>query len=127
MKNNDTTEDAINAAYGVITSHYWSPRLGQGFCGGCNEDIDTDGSMTMAEHRARKLHEAGLLTVQDADRSEDDEREAALDSERLRQLAEWLAMDLGHEETAKRVNSIADRLDRLAAGFSRSEVPAGAA
>jgi hypothetical protein len=54
----------------------------------------------------------------------DDEREAlaqaALDSERLRQIAEWLSMELGHEETAKRVGLIADRHDRLATGWRRS-------
>jgi hypothetical protein len=53
----------------------------------------------------------------------DDDREAltqaALDSERLRQIAEWFSMEQGHEETAKRVNLIADRLDRLAVGFRR--------
>lgn len=51
----------------------------------------------------------------------DNEREtlaqAGLDSERLRQIAEWLSMEHGHEETAKRVSLIADRHDRLAAGF----------
>lgn len=50
----------------------------------------------------------------------DDEREASLDSERLRQIAEWLRMEIGHEETAKRVDLIADRHDRLAAGFLRT-------
>lgn len=50
----------------------------------------------------------------------DDEREASLDSERLRQIAEWLRMEIGHEDTAKRVDLIADRHDRLAAGFHRS-------
>jgi plasmid stabilization system protein ParE len=52
----------------------------------------------------------------------DDEREAlalaGLDSERLRQIAEWLRMEQGHEETARRVDLIADRHDRLA-GFHR--------
>ena len=50
----------------------------------------------------------------------DDEREAALDSERLRQIAEWLRMDLGQVETARRVELIADRHDHLAAGFRRT-------
>lgn len=43
----------------------------------------------------------------------DDEREAAQDSERLRQLAESLAMDTGQGEVAARLNAIADRIDRM--------------
>lgn len=53
--------------------------------------------------------------------------QASLDSERLRQIGEWLAMEHGHEETAKRVSMIADRHDRLAAwlqeqGYRREPV-----
>lgn len=46
--------------------------------------------------------------------------DAILDAERLRQIAEWLWMDHSQEETAKRVNLIADRHERFAAGFRRS-------
>jgi hypothetical protein len=46
--------------------------------------------------------------------TDDESSQAALDSERLRQIAEWLRMEQGHEETAKRVDLIADRHDRLA-------------
>ncbi len=55
----------------------------------------------------------------------DDEREAlgqaSVDSERLRQIAEWLSMEHGHEETAKRVNIIADRHDALARRTAQGE------
>jgi plasmid stabilization system protein ParE len=49
--------------------------------------------------------------------------QSSLDSERLRQIAEWLRMEIGHEETAKRVDLIAARHDALAAGFRRPSPP----
>ena len=63
---------------------------------------------------ARKVFEAVTAPPTDDERAQ-----AGLDSERLRQIAEWLSMEHGHEETAKRVALIADRHDRLAAGFRR--------
>lgn len=63
----------------------------------------------------REEARAALAVFEKAHTPTDDERtQAELDSERLRQIAEWLWMEQGHEETAKRVSLIADRHDALA-------------
>lgn len=94
-----------------------------------NEKLIEEARATM---RRQEWAPAGLLirladaleAAENALTPTDDERaQAGPDSERLRQIAEWLGMEHGHDETAKRVALIADRHDRLAAGFRRSEVP----
>lgn len=57
----DEREALVTAAYGVINSHYWSTTGLPGMCAGCGYDIDAEPAGTMAEHRAEKLFEAGLL------------------------------------------------------------------
>lgn len=64
---------------------------------------------------------AERLTAASADEEREALAQAALDSERLRQIAEWLSMEHGHEETAKRVNIIADRHDALARRPAQTE------
>jgi hypothetical protein len=114
--------------------------------GGAKLPQNSDDEREQVEQAARRLEtsthldmlaldRADLATVIEAARAgfhrqgpttppSDDEREAlalaGLDSERLRQIAEWLRMEQGHEETAGRVDLIADRHDRLA-GFRRQE------
>lgn len=71
------------------------------------------------------IAEAAFAVFEKAQAPTDDEREAlaqaSVDSERLRQIAEWLSMEHGHEETAKRVNIIADRHDALARRPAQTE------